>query len=160
MAKADDLRTRIYGRLTVTDRAENTLAGQTRWNCLCNCGNTPTVNGADLKRGRSRSCGCLQVEITVNRLTTHGYKHSRLYRIWQAMKTRCSRPSYSCYHRYGGRGICVCEEWKRSFVAFKDWALANGYSDNLSIDRINNNGNYEPANCRWATLVEQARNKG
>ena len=101
----------------------------------------------------------LQKEVTIKRETKHGMTKTRLHNIWVSMKERCNVPSVNCYKYYGGRGIKVCEEWKHSFESFRDWALANGYTDTLTIDRIDVNGNYEPSNCRWITLKEQGSNK-
>lgn len=90
--------------------------------------------------------------------TIHGMSHSRLYQIWNSMKQRCENPNAISYPRYGGKGITVCEEWKKSFIAFRDWALSHGYADNLTIDRKSNSGNYCPENCRWVTNKEQQNN--
>jgi len=89
----------------------------------------------------------------------HGYYGTRLYKSWEAMKSRCYRKSYRYFHRYGGRGIVVCDEWKNNAVAFIEWSLKNGYSDQLTLDRINNDGNYEPSNCRWVTRQENNLNR-
>ena len=89
----------------------------------------------------------------------HGHRNSRLYRIWSNIKTRCYNQNDPHFNRYGGRGITVCDEWKNDFKAFYDWAMSNGYQDDLTIDRIDNDGNYEPCNCRWVTVKEQNRNK-
>lgn len=89
----------------------------------------------------------------------HGYKYTRIYNIWGLMKNRCYCPTSNNYKNYGGRGIKICDEWKNNFIAFKDWAYANGYNEKLTIDRIDNNGNYEPSNCRWITNLEQQFNK-
>ena len=104
------------------------------------------------------SCGCLTKEARRAR-KTHGDSESRLYAIWSAMKSRCENPHSKYYDRYGGRGIIVCKEWNQSYEAFKSWSLQNGYSEKLSIDRIDNDGNYDPTNCRWVTGVAQANNR-
>ena len=117
-----------------------------------------------LGNGRiAKSCGCIGHKLTGIANTKHGdskNKHmSRLYAIWESMKQRCCNENGSGYKHYGGRGIKVCSEWKNDFVKFKDWALKNGYKDNLTIDRINNDGNYEPGNCKFSIMKEQQRNK-
>lgn len=124
--------------------------------CRCDCGTVKPVITRNLVGGFTQSCGCICKEGTH---TTHGGKHTRLYRIWGAMKTRCNNPNASHYHRYGGRGITVCAEWSDDFAAFRDWAMANGYQDDLTIDRIDNDKGYSPDNCRWTSQAEQGSNK-
>ncbi len=146
-----------FGRLTVTGRAPPKSDGAVWWQFDCSCGNSSEARGADIKRGFVQSCGCLRHELPKTR-ATHGASSSRLYRIWQSMKDRTGNSNASRYAYYGGRGITLCREWF-DFETFQRWSLANGYQDDLSIDRINNYGNYEPANCRWATQQMQVRNR-
>ena len=155
MGKFVDISGEKFGRLLVLHRAEN-RGGITCWNCKCVCGKTVEVAGADLKRGRTRSCGCLRSDITTKRNTTHNSSYTRLYNIFVGMNRRCKNTRDSAYPRYGGKGI---KNMFASFVDFRDWALSNGYSDHLTIDRMDNNGDYCEDNCRWATYEEQNRNK-
>ena len=150
-----------FGRLVVLERAENGNHNQTRWKCLCDCGNTTIVLGGNLQSGNTKSCGCLGSELTASgqRTKKHGKTGTRLYRIWHAMRNRCHATSQDNYKYYGARGIKVCPEWEHDFVAFRNWALSHGYQDNLTIDRIDPNGNYEPSNCRWLSIQDQQRNR-
>lgn len=151
-----------FGRLVVISEAKRTKDNHKRWLCQCDCGKTTIVDGRDLRKGRTKSCGCLLIEKVTKRIvkinTIHGDSHSRLYHIWQNMKDRCNRNKNKNYKHYGGRGIKVYDKWY-DYLIFKDWALNNGYESNLTIERIDVNGNYEPSNCKWITIQEQQKNK-
>ena len=159
MSKFIDLTGQKFGKLTVIERAESSSTGKTRWLCECECGNRKIVLRDSLRRGKTISCGCNYFVSNKERNKTHGLTGTRLHRIWSSMKQRCNNPTAHSFELYGGRGITVCEEWQNSFDAFYEWSMANGYADNLTIDRIEGNGNYCPENCRWDTMQTQQNNR-
>ena len=130
------------------------------WECLCDCGNRLIVKGYQLKNGIIKSCGCLKKEYAKHGNIVHGFNKTRIQEIYRAMKSRCYNKNHIHYKNYGGRGITICDEWlgKDGLKNFGEWALENGYNNNLSIDRIDNNGNYCPKNCKWSTHLEQQNN--
>lgn len=162
MGAFKDLTGQRFGRLVVVKRSDNDyISPKGRhvvvWECICDCGNRITTNGDSLKQGRTKSCGCLSMEYP-HRIT-HGCYKTKLYQTYRNMIQRCENPHNTDYRYYGGRGIGVCSEWRNNFESFQKWAYENGYDPNLSIDRIDVNGNYKPSNCRWVDNSIQANNK-
>ena len=145
-----------FGRWLVLCEAGRSDSNDIEWLCECDCGVRKIINGSMLRIGRTHSCGCLRKDMA----TKHGVRgaNKKLYNVWWSMNVRCSDNRNKHYKYYGGRGILVCDEWKKNPVAFYNWAMENGYKEGLQIDRIDNNGNYEPENCRFVTAKENARN--
>ena len=146
--RAENLAGRKFGHLSPVQIDHVGKNGHAYWECICDCGNKKVVRAGHLKAGNVTTCGCIPAR------KTHGDSGTRLHNIWNKMRARCSDKNDPLY---GGRGIAVCDEWL-DYQAFKKWAMSHGYRDDLSIDRINTNGNYEPSNCRWATAKDQANN--
>lgn len=144
-----------YGRLKII--AEDGKGCRRRAICVCDCGTTKSVRLDSLRSGTIQSCGCLNREISKMVNTKHGCYRDRLYKIWAGIKGRCFNPKNTAFKDYGGRGITLCEEW-HDFKVFKEWANRSGYRDDLTIERKDVNGNYEPSNCTWASVSDQRRN--
>lgn len=170
MGKFQDRTGQVIGRLKVIRRAPDFTSAsgkhRTMWQCQCECGNIVTVRSDCLNGNHTLSCGCYHSDVVSEymsnlvRVVDYDSKE-RLHNIWYLMHYRCNNPKFHEYNNYGGRGIQVCDEWENieGYFNFKKWALNNGYADNLTIDRINVDGNYEPSNCRWIPKIEQAGNK-
>jgi hypothetical protein len=158
--KAVDLKNKRFGKLVVINRGEDVISPlgkrHVTWNCICDCGNSILVRSGNLISGSTTSCGCIKME---GNNIKHGKCYTRIYGIYKHMIQRCYYKKSNIYKYYGERGITVCDEWLNDFEKFYDWAINNGYQNNLTIDRKNTNGNYEPNNCRWITMKEQNNNR-
>lgn len=159
MRKPKELTGQRIGRLVVLSKSNEKYGRQSIWQCKCDCGSLVSVRACHLTSGHTKSCGCLQKETIAKTATKHGKSGERILGIWYGIRKRCYNPNSKSFKDYGGRGIAVCDEWKDNFQAFYDWAMANGYSDDLTIDRKDVDGNYCPENCRWITNQEQQNNR-
>lgn len=155
--KAIDLTGQTFSYLTVIKQVLSE-SKNAKWECQCVCGKIIVTESTRLRKGNAKSCGCKRGVLKITTMNTHGKTNTRLYRIWHSMKSRCDY-EFKGSERYFGRGIKVCKEWNESFESFYDWATNNGYKEDLSIDRIDSDGNYEPNNCRWADKIIQDNNR-
>lgn len=162
MKTVKDLTGQRFGRLVAIEKI-SAKGIATKWLCMCDCGKKVSVLTHSLISGNTSSCGCLHREKLAenNKISKrkHGMTGTRLYRIWGGMKRRCYEIANKDYERYGARGIIICDAWLTDFQFFYEWAMSNGYKDDLSIDRIENDGNYEPSNCKWTTVKIQNNNR-
>ncbi|MEE1303121.1 MAG: hypothetical protein UHD64_10100 [Bacteroidales bacterium] len=156
MSRAINITGQKFGRLTAIKPCGKTNAGNVLWLCKCDCGKETTVPTQHLRSGNTKSCGCFNSEVASRTFTKTGHSNSRLYRIWRNMKRRCNDKNFKAYKNYGEKGIKICFEWLE-FENFYNWAIFNGYRDDLTIDRINVNGDYEPNNCQWITRSENTK---
>lgn len=155
MSHVSDISGRRFGRLRVKGRAGSDKNGRALWLCVCDCDESVIYTGNQILKGAVVSCGCKKRD----RLTEHGLFGHPLYKIWMGMKARCYQPHRKSYKHYGGRGIIVSDEWKYKPFDFIQWGIDHGWREGLELDRINNDGDYSPDNCRFVTRKEQARNR-
>lgn len=155
-----DITGQRFGKLVVIEKAYKDTRGEWKWLCKCDCGNTKIVSGNKLRTGNTRSCGCYQKEIRNSGVLrrTHGLSDKRIYVEWRNMKARCEYPKNYMYAYYGARGIHLCAEW-HDFEKFANWAFSHGYSDEMTIERIDVNGDYCPGNCKWVPAKDQYLNR-
>ncbi len=157
--KFKDITGQKFGRLTALYKLHNGHKNSIYWLCNCDCGNLSEVNGAQLRNGQVRSCGCYRRERLNEVNTKHGKRHTRLYNIYMQMKKRCYNKNSPRYYDYGGRGIAVCDEWLNDFMNFYHWSMDHGYRDELTIDRIDNDKGYSPGNCQFIDKKAQNKNR-
>lgn len=158
LSECKDIKGVRFGRLLALEHIGMSSDRTALWKCKCDCGNIIIARECNLHNGNTKSCGCYAIDRIREANTKHGLYGTRLYRIWHGMKYRCYNSNADEYPNYGGKGVVVCDDWKDDFSKFNEWALSHGYQDNLTIDRIDANGNYEPSNCQWVTLEENVRN--
>lgn len=148
-----------YGRLTIIELGLYISGNRRAVRCRCACGNETVVNVSRLVRGVIQSCGCLQKESVIKKNTKHNLSHTRLYSIWQGIIKRCYSNKYKWFCNYGGRGIIMCDTWRNDFMSFYTWAITHGYADDLTIERVDVNGNYCSENCTWIPRKQQPLNQ-
>jgi hypothetical protein len=161
MSSPKDYIGKVFGRLKVLS-VHSVRNKRSYYECACNCGKTIVTRSDALKAGRTKSCGCLKKESSIQNgknKRTHGMTNTRIHRIWLGVKSRCNNTNDTAFKDYGQKGITVCEEWENDFSLFLDWSISNGYNDGLTLDRKNPLKNYSPDNCRWATQKQQANNR-
>lgn len=160
MSKLIDITGQRFGLLLALEPSSELATNKSKsWLCRCDCGVIKTFRSSDLRYQKVTSCGCEKDRKTSERFRKHGKSNTRLYQVWTAMKQRCQNPKNKDYPNYGGRGISISPDWISDFENFYSWAAANGYKQGLTIERVDPNGNYEPANCCWITNEEQSNNR-